>query len=83
MGIEWRAPKHEFGIIQQFQRDCLDHFFKVAEALDISLPMIQPAFDRWMIKYNAACQFHQRRNLLGYMDDSDSTDRMNLNARCN
>lgn len=83
MGIEWLAPKHEFGIIQRFQRDFLDDFFSDAEALDVSLLMIQPAFDRWMIKYNASCPFHQRRNLLGYTDYLDSTDRMHLEAECN
>jgi hypothetical protein len=83
MGIEWLEPKHEFGIIQRFQRDFLDHFFSDAEALDISLLMIQPAFERWMIKYNTACPFHQRRNLLGYNDYLDSTDRMLLTANCN
>lgn len=83
MGIEWLEPKHEFGIIQRFQRDFLDEFFSDAEALDVSLLMIQPAFERWMIKYNAACPFHQRRNLLGYTDYLDSTGRMHLEAECN
>jgi len=83
MGIEWLEPKHEFGIIQRFQRDFLDYFFSNAEALDVSLLMIQPAFDRWMIKYNAFCPFHQRRNLLGYTDELESTGRMPLEAKCN
>ena len=83
MGIDWLEPKHEFGIIQRFQRDFLDGFFSDAEALDVSLLRIQPAFDRWMIKYNAACPFHQRRNLSGYIDYSDSTDRTNLEVECN
>ena len=83
MGIEWLEPKHEFGIIQRFQRDFLDNFFSNAEALDVSLLMIQPAFDRWMIKYNASCPFHQRRNLLGYTDELESMGRMSLEAKCN
>ncbi len=85
MGIKWLEPKHAFGIIQCFQRDFLDDFFKDAEALDVSLLMIQPAFDRWMIKYNASCPFHQRRNRLGYLDDLDSMDmdRRPLEASCN
>lgn len=82
MGIKWLEPKHEFGIIQRFQRDFLDDFFSDAEALDVPLGMIQPAFDRWMIKYNAACPFYQRRNLLGYRDDLEN-DRMILQAKCN
>ncbi|AIF53403.1 hypothetical protein [Pelosinus sp. UFO1] len=82
MGIKWLEPKHEFGIIQRFQRDFLDDFFSEAEAFDVSLGMIQPAFDRWMIKYNAACPFHQRRNLLGHRDDLEN-DRMTLQAECN
>lgn len=83
MGIQWLEPKHEFGIIQRFQRNFLNYFFSDAEALNVSLLMIQPAFDRWMIKYNAACPFHQRRNLLGYMDDSNSINAMYLKAECN
>ena len=83
MGIKWLNPKHEFGIIQRFQRDFLDNFFSNAEALDVSLQMIQPAFDRWMIKYNTSCPFHQRRNLLGYTDDLGSTNRIPLEAKCN
>lgn len=83
MGINWLEPKHEFGIIQRFQRDFLEGFFNDAEALDVSLLMIQPAFDRLMIKYNADCPFHQRRNLLGYSDYLDSTDRIYLKAECN
>lgn len=68
MGLEWLEPHREFGIIQCFQRDVLDRFFYEAEALKVSLFMIQPALDRWMIQYNAACPFHQRRNLLGYLE---------------
>ncbi|MCC5467216.1 hypothetical protein [Pelosinus baikalensis] len=83
MSIEWLDPKHEFGIIQRFKQDFLDDFFKDAEALDVSLLMIQPAFDRRMIKYNSACPFHQRRNLLGYLDDLESTDRRPLEINCN
>lgn len=83
MDIKLLEPKHEFGIIQRFQRDWLEPFFNDAEAFDVSLPLIQPAFDRWVIKYNANCPFHQRRNLLGYTDDSDSKDRMDLEAECN
>jgi len=82
MGIKLLEPKHEFGIIQRFQRDYLDPFFSDAEALDVSLLMIQPAFDRWMIKYNTACPFHERRNLLGYTDYVDnSTDRSQMQLR--
>ncbi len=73
MSIEWLEPKHEFGIIQRFQRDFLDCFFSNAEALDISLFMIQPAFDRWMTKYNAFCPFHQRRNLLSFANELENT----------
>ncbi|SFM06156.1 hypothetical protein [Pelosinus propionicus] len=83
MGIEWLEPKHEFGIIQCFQRDFLDHFFSNAEALDVPVLIIQPAFDRWMIKYNASCPFHQRRDLLGYTDELESTGRISLEAKCN
>jgi len=83
IGTEWLESKHEFGIIQRFQRDCLDPFFSNAEALDISLPLIQPAFDRWMIKYNAVCPFHQCRNLLGYTGYLDSEDdQIHLEAKC-
>lgn len=83
MDIQWLEPKHEFGIIQRFQRDWLDGFFGDAEAFDISLVVIQPAFDRLMIKYNAACPFHQRRNLLGYTDSLDSRDGVPSAAECN
>lgn len=83
MDIELLEPKHKFGIIQCFQREWVDPFFDVAEVLDVSLLMIQPAFDRWMIKYNAACLFHQRRNLLGDIDDSDGQGRMQFKSQYN
>lgn len=83
MGIEWLAPKHEFGIIQRFQRDFLDKFFSDAEALKVSLLTIQPAFNRWMNKYNAACPFDQRRNLLGYIGKFGRIDRMCWQAEYN
>jgi len=83
MGIEWLEPKHEFGIIQRFQRDFLDNFFSRAEALAVSLAMIQPVFDRWIITYNATSPFYQRRNLLGYSDYVEDEDSMYLEATCN
>jgi len=82
MGIQWIEPKHKFGIIQLFQRDWLNGFFSNAEALDVTLLMIQPAFDRWIIKYNLACPFHQRRNLLGNVDCLDNVDKMDLGVEC-
>lgn len=83
MGIEWLEPKHEFGIIQRFQRDYLEPFFNDAEALDVSLVMIQPAFDRWMMKYNATCSFNQRRNFLGHVDCFHGMDRLDLESKSN
>lgn len=74
LGIEWLEPNHEFGIIQRFQRDVLEGFFNHAEDFAISLAMIQPAFDRWMIKYNGGCPFHQRRNFLGYIGELDNQE---------
>lgn len=67
MGIEWLEPKHAFGIIQCFQRDVLEEFFDDAEALAVSLFAIQPALDRRLLQYNAACPFQQRRDLIGYL----------------
>lgn len=83
MGIEWLEPKHEFGIIQRFQRDFLDPFFNHAEIFDIPLPMVQPAFERWMIQYNTTCDFEERRDLFGYKDDIDGIDKVYLKVQCN
>ncbi|WP_378953934.1 hypothetical protein [Pelosinus sp. sgz500959] len=83
MGIEWLEPRHEFGIIQRFQRDFLEDFFSDAEALDISLAMIQPALNRWIIKYNGTSPFHRRRNLFGYVEEFSEMTMRDLESRCN